>query len=344
MRRDFFVRWLIVLCLTMAGALATAQDQGPGQELWKATNLTGVTVQALATDGHMLYAAVDLDESDQVYRTSDSGTSWTLIVAGLPTENLTIYDLELTDDSTLLLATDAGVFRSTDQGNTWTTSSLNADEITALGVAGDVVFAAGIGAIYRSEDSGQTWTAGNTGLPANAFFFGVSASADASTVFAVGGMIPGGGRVWKSTDGGQSWSEVFTRSTFELFYAVAVDPDTDNVFVGTQEMSGGRLYRSEDGGQTWTRVLSAQSIYEVAASPYNNEIIVAAGSPGSRGGVLRSRDQGETWFPSNDGLSGTSVYRLAIPSDANLYIGTFDHGVYRSLFIVPVGMAEFAIE
>ena len=63
---------------------------------------------------------------------------------------------------------------------------------------------------------------------------------------------------------------------------------TRNVFVGTQDMSGGRLYRSEDGGRL--TALSAQSIHEVAASPYNTRY---RGGGAGCAGLLRSRDQGD---------------------------------------------------
>ena len=54
-----------------------------------------------------------------VYRTSDGGSTWTSLSAGLP--NLTVNDLLLDPDiaNTVYVATDIGVYRSVDAGQSW---------------------------------------------------------------------------------------------------------------------------------------------------------------------------------------------------------------------------------
>src|ERR1051325_12154686 len=54
---------------------------------------------------------------------------------------------------------------------------------------------------------------------------------------------------------------------------------------------------------------------------------VFAGTQG--GGVFRSPDSGDTWAPSNVGLTNTNVRALAITPGGDVYAGTFS-GVFRS--------------
>ncbi|MFN2544899.1 MAG: WD40/YVTN/BNR-like repeat-containing protein [Actinomycetota bacterium] len=129
-----------------------------------------------------------------------------------------------------------------------------------------------------------------------------------------------GGGVWKTTDGGVSWTPLFDDQPVLAVGAVAVipgaDPGSDVVLAGTGEANGSRdssyglgLFRSADGGSSWSGV--AGSLFEgcrfarLSVDPSDPMVILAAvrGGPtlapsecgADREGIYRSADQGLTW-------------------------------------------------
>ncbi|HKE37135.1 MAG TPA: hypothetical protein VKB39_06880, partial [Candidatus Baltobacteraceae bacterium] len=72
----------------------------------------------------------------------------------------------------------------------------------------------------------------------------------------------GGGGVWRSTNGAQTWDAVFAKEGTASIGAIAIDPtDNKTVWVGTGETNprndvsyGDGVYKSTDGGEKWTNV------------------------------------------------------------------------------------------
>lgn len=119
-----------------------------------------------------------------------------------------------------------------------------------------------------------------------------------------------GGGVWKTVNGGATWSPVFDKQNVASIGAVAVDPKNhDVVWVGTGETNprndvtwGDGIYRSGDGGKTWTHLglEATKFIASVAIDPRDSNTVVAgalgdafADSP--ERGVYRTTDGGKSW-------------------------------------------------
>ncbi|MGH9833143.1 MAG: Ig-like domain-containing protein, partial [Blastocatellia bacterium] len=127
---------------------------------------------------------------------------WTPANAGLA--NLTIKSLAIKGDHVFAGTLGGGIFISTNNGASWSTSSqgLPADaEIRALAVSDNPIFAALSNGIYRSTDNGSNWTRLSNGLPA---------SLNANSLLAHGPNIVAGGPggVHLSTDDGASWRPI----------------------------------------------------------------------------------------------------------------------------------------
>ncbi|MBY0229156.1 MAG: hypothetical protein K2W96_07765, partial [Gemmataceae bacterium] len=118
------------------------------------------------------------------------------------------------------------------------------------------------------------------------------------------------GGVWKSTDGGDSFSCVFPGRPNPSMGAVAVAPsDPDTVYVGTGEANmrnsvsaGNGVFVSRDAGKTWTHagLEAARHIGRIAVHPTDarTAFVAALGrgwGPNPERGLYRTRDAGKTW-------------------------------------------------
>ena len=107
------------------------------------------------------------------------------------------------------------------------------------------------GGLYKTTDSARTWTALNstTTLPIRGLWF-----VNSQTGFAVGGQnscggsgcIPPGGFILKTTDGGQSWTNIYTPADKIEITSIYFVNETIGFCVG-----GNVVFKTTDGGQTW---------------------------------------------------------------------------------------------
>ena len=130
---------------------------------------------------------------------------------------------------------------------------------------------------------------------------------DGSIVLYVGAASGG---VWKSTDGGTTFTPKFDKQKVQSIGAVTLDPkDPNTVWVGTGEAwtrnsvsIGDGIYRSRDGGETWTNMGLPQSerIVKILVHPDNGAVVYACvtgklWSDSDERGVYRSKDGGASW-------------------------------------------------
>ncbi len=118
------------------------------------------------------------------------------------------------------------------------------------------------------------------------------------------------GGVWKSTNGGLTFTPVFDDQPVASIGAVAIDPNApDTVWVGTGEGNprnsvsvGGGVFKTTDGGKTWQflGLEKTSHISRLIVSPSNGNVAwVAAlgqnwGTNADRG-VFKTEDGGKTW-------------------------------------------------
>jgi hypothetical protein len=138
-----------------------------------------------------------------------------------------------------------------------------------------------------------------------------------------------GGEVFKSTDGGGSWSAVSAGLGGAIVYSLAIDPSTPaTVYAGTQ---GGGVFKTTNGGGSWSAVntgLGGATVYSLAIDP-SSPATVYAGTYGG-GGVFESIDGGGSWSAVSTGLGAANVNSLAIDpgTPATIYAGTDGSGVF----------------
>lgn len=118
------------------------------------------------------------------------------------------------------------------------------------------------------------------------------------------------GGVFKTENGGNSWTPIFDDQVFLSIGDIVLDPnDPETVYVGTGDVNisgypfiGDGLYRSTDGGDNWTNLgLEDQRIIsKIAIDPTNSDriFVAAMGLPFERNnerGLYRSVDNGANW-------------------------------------------------
>ena len=293
---------LAAICTT----LPPLQAQSPGstavdEGLLSALELRGIgpafmsgriaDVAVDPTDRSVWYVATS---SSNVWKTVNRGTTWTPIFDDYPSYSTGSIAIDPTDSNVIWL----GTGENTSQRSVgW----------------GD--------GVYKSLDGGRTWS--NTGLRTSEHIGQILIDPrDPDVVYAaaMGGLwAPGGDRgLFKTTDGGASWTPVLEISENTGIADVAMDPrDPDVLYavafqrrrhVGVLIAGGPEsgVWKSTDGGDTWrdiTQGLPPGDLGRIAlaVSPIDPDVVYAnAAATEDNSGFYRSPDRGETWVRMSD--------------------------------------------
>jgi photosystem II stability/assembly factor-like uncharacterized protein len=287
-----------------------------------------------------------------VYRSTNSGGTWTRTSAGLtsdpqgdeygvPQFGTVVTAPDQAGHQVLFVGGFDGLFRSDDLGATWHEQQTLTEYLTGLAVSPDyahdhtVVVNSYVKGAYLTTDGGSTWRWADNGIGAplsegNKFapvrrLFGVAFSPD----YANDGTIFSAtwDRIIKTTNRGESWTQIAVPlapgeiSATRLF-VIAVSPSFHSdhtVYVGT---SKGAIFRTTNGGASWTLLSELGSrVRNVVISPAFPADPVVYVSTVS--GIFRSNDRGLTWTKS--GPSGTTPQLAMSPqytSDGTVLAGT----------------------
>lgn len=311
---------LIRVSAKREGMLLAATRQGmvfqslDGGALWTPLafprQLHGV-VHALETDpqnADVAYAGME-DENplySGVYRTTDSGASWTSL-AGL--KGKAVWSLVLwPGDSHLLAAgTGDGVYLSEDGGEQWRKISPdeNRDLSPVVSLAfhpkdRNTLYAGTTHLPWKTVDGGAAWVSIHSGMHDDSDVFSMQVDQhNPDVVFA--SACSG---VYRSAGGGQLWRRLATPKGAFRAYLVAADPRRDGlIFAGT---SAG-LFRSRDGGTTWVKA-SPHAVKAIAFDPWHADRIYFASTTG---GILMSADAGQTLREINHGFSNRNFTTIS---------------------------------
>ncbi|MDP8237308.1 MAG: hypothetical protein P9M08_13075 [Candidatus Erginobacter occultus] len=245
----------------------------------------------------------------------------------------------------LYLAAFDGIYKSEDTGATWEKiyTGPNPPQSAVLCLAvdpsnPDAVFAGTLSGLARSLDGGQTWGR-PSGRLANMVITRVAVHPFDSRIVLVGTVGYG---VFKSTDGGNEWTQVLNRAGAGANRVLAIDfapSQPEVIYAGT--MSG--IYKSLDGGESWDPatgmgISPTILVRDLVISPINPEQVVIAADQGifgttNGGGLWRKLAFGTNYSgakflafdPLNPAviwlITGSRVFQSAAPGFLDLSDG-----------------------
>jgi photosystem II stability/assembly factor-like uncharacterized protein len=194
--------------------------------------------------------------------------------------------------------------------------------------------------LMRSKDRGDTWEFISPDLTYNDPDKMGDISYQTISVFDESplrsGLIYAGtddGRIWRTKDGGEIWTEIRTGAVPQKFVSRLVASNYD---IGTVYMTqtGRRdddfqvyIWKSTDFGNTWQDIsgnIPVGPVNTIREDPVNRNILYA----GTDGGVFVSKDSGKKWDVLGD-LQFSYVHDLAVhPRDNMIIIATHGHGMW----------------
>lgn len=308
-------------------------------------------IVAHPTDGNRIWVG---SVSGGIWYTANGGSSWSALNDFQ--SNLAISSLVMDPSNTSVLYAGtgegffnadairgAGIFRSTDGGQTWiqlsATSPTNdsnwyyVNRIAVNPSNSSLILAATNGGIYRTADGGTTWTQITSTRALDVKWDPIT------TTRAIAGRADG--RVAVSTDSGANFSTVTVvsgGSRVELAFA----PSSSGTVYASVQIGTGRIYRSTDGGASWSlrsspSHLGSQGWYDntIWVSPVDSSFVVVGGID-----LYRSTDAGasftsiSTWslWPLSPHADHHSiVHHPSFDGSSNLtvFVGN-DGGVWKS--------------
>ncbi len=291
-----------------------------------------------------------------VFRAASGGASgsveWSKTGKGLlNTKVLSLASL----GSIVFAGTEGGLFQSNDSGATWFAPRENFTNrpISALVAQGSTLLLISSTQLLRSSDTSKTWIPAQFSTTPG----GILSIATNGSDFFVG---TGTGKIFRSTNNGVQWQEVFSslsqisigalsgNSTYlvagtssgqilrSLNNGTTWNPvnigiptrsietilvDGQRIFAGPR----GSVIRSEDGGTTWRELGFTAGQIATSLARQGNSLYIGAGN-----GVHYSNDNGTTLGLGNTGLAATEVHVVQASGDT-LFAGTHTNGIFRSL-------------
>ncbi len=209
--------------------------------------------------------------------------------------------------------------------------------------------------VLRSTDGGQTWTVLGRQQFGNRCVSKILIDPENPNLITVctgwGPYQSVNGNIWRSTDGGNTWTQATTVSSIWSDMAMSArDPSTGvRYYYAVGHGNPGRLLRSTNRGQTWTTLTPPfgsgnKNSLRVATSPTNpNRVYLLSGSDSQ---VWVSDDAGNTWTALNPSVDGgfyqawydaTMIVSRNPAGDDVLYLGLVDlvqrlpNGTWRSI-------------
>lgn len=257
------------------------------------------------------------------FRTHDSGAVWAALNVGFPISGVGAFGFDRSQPGAVYAGSiREGLFKSVDDGATWTQAGLPPQRIYAIvDQAGTTpaVFAAGDFGLYRSRDHGESWTA----VSQHQLLSAVAVTQESQSVVYAG--MGWSANIQKSMDGGETWIDTDLAGPVQV---LAASGSTVYAVTGGGAYGGdGAVYRSSDGGP-WEAAngsghdVPIGMIMALAVDPTNPQVAYV----GTNYGLFKTTSGGASWTSVWD--YSTFVTSIVIaPSDPSTMYAAIGGGL-----------------
>jgi len=346
---------------------------------------SAVGVPGTATRPTALYVGFD---NGGLWRTTDYGANWVPLFDDQPTSSIGAIGIAASNPDVIYvgtgggiirpdLATGDGMYKSADAGRSWTHLGLRETQMIAQVAVDptnpDRLFVAALGhpygpnaerGIFRSTDGGRTfekvlyrdeYTSGNDVVidPRNPNTVYAALWPQQQAFWEGGDFTAGAGGIFKSSDGGTTWSPLAEGLPAILEANLAIAPSNPQVvyaMAAATNPAGGSgpvgLYKSTDGGAHWTvRTRSAGQADEpgtldrrplgrigggdlptIVVDPLDENVVYSASIV-----MWRTEDGGASWSAVRGSPGGDDYQRIWVhPTDPNVLLVVSDQGAVVS--------------
>ena len=311
-------------------------------------------VRKLTFHNNILFASIYYGTGmEEIFFSTNKGTTWTATGFSM----MSSFNQFFSNGNNLWLATNYGVYLSTNNGLIWTSKSNNipfSAYVYSIVAKGDTLYCGTSNGVYYSLNGADLWMQAANGLPAsntvvNAFTIKDNYCYAATQMNGVYSTVAGANNWTVSGTGLPQYTNVNTIAfagnslaigTFEGFYlnnsvggvwtlnnnglnaayVRAVYAEGNKIIAGIGTNNG--LFISDNGGSSWVQCSGVNSIYV-------RRIIKAANNhyAATSNGIYVSQDGGYNWTISNSGING-SLYSLAY-NGTKFFAGT-SSGLFQS--------------
>jgi photosystem II stability/assembly factor-like uncharacterized protein len=235
----------------------------------------------------------------KIYKTVDGGLNWYPVWEGENLARVLLFDYLHPD--TVFCST--GIF-----------------DREAFNSNPDTQVPGGVG-ILRSYDGGETWNQVNQGIDNLYTGYLEMHPEDPQILFAASGnhaYHDHSGKIYKTTNGGDSWKTVLNGSSFSVVTISKYNPSI--VYAFNEEY----CYRSQDGGENWTQYYKPEEGVWGPPGIKPGIPISAAVDPRDmnrvfvnnyNGGNFLTTNGGKTWSNSSNGYTGADIRDLRVDPD-----------------------------
>ncbi len=307
--------------------------------------LSTIGISGIAIDpnnSNIIYLATgDTDGGDApsigVVKSVDGGATWTSI-GNVSASKTTEIIIDPTNTSILYIATNSGVFKSTNAGNTW--SNVRSGNIRDIAMKpGDVntLYAVTSSTFYKTTDAGNNWSTVSSGLPGSSGRLCIAVTpANSSYVYVLSAATNNSFQgLYRSTNSAGSFTAMNTSTDIfestQAWYdmALAASPTNANEIV-TGVMN---VWKSTNGGSSFTKMNHWSTPSGAAYTHADIHYLKYYGGNlycGSDGGIYKSTNSASSFTDLSEGLQIGQFYTIAgSQNDVNTLAGGLqDNGGY----------------
>lgn len=232
-----------------------------------------------------------------------------------------------------------GVYRSLNGGYNWSpaTTGLSGSGAWVGPIVAhpdsDGIFYTARQQVFKTTNSASSWFPISSGTTGTIRELAISKS-NPNILYATSG-----GQVYRSSNGGVTFTPAYSGLPTRIITAVAVHPDSEDVVLVTYSGFGtGKVFRSTNGGSTWNDITG-----NLPDTPINDILIYYPGFATSTYlvatdvGVFISTNYGSSWNELADGLPNTVAIHLDYNVAGNkLRVATHGRGVYETSLVTGV--------